>query len=118
MEEKIKLELISRFKAAREKASLQNKIIAGMEVNSIEMAVKHQFNRDMWELDDDNGRIRICDGDTPSIVVFNTVTYCVNSGRDGAYEFELSKQEFSDLKKIYFGNYEPDNVYLRRIKSI
>ncbi len=114
----MKLELIDRFKAAREKASLQNKIIAGMEVNSIELAVKHQFNRTMWELHDDNGIIRIVDGDSPRIVVFNTVVYCNHSGRKGTYEIEISKQEFSDLKKIYFGNCEPDNIYLRRIKAI
>jgi len=109
----MKLELIGRFKTARKKAALNEK-----EEQRIELAVKHQFNRDAWELDDDNGRIRICDGDSPSIIVFNTVQYCVDSGRDGTYEVEISKQEFSDLKKIYFGTHEPNNVYLRRIKAI
>lgn len=117
----MKSELIDRFKAAREKAVLnvkQEPRFSEYFENSIEMAVKHQFNRDMWELHDDNGIIRIVDGDTPRIVVFNTVKYCVASGHDGTYEVELSKQEFTDLKKIYFGKYEPDNVYLRRIKAI
>lgn len=106
-----KKELIERFIKARQEAS-------PAMLNSIGLSVRNQFMRDVWELCDDNGKTQIRGGNNPSIRRWNTIIYCENSGKNGFYEFKIAQDEYKELEKVYFGYFEPDYVYLRRIKSI
>lgn len=82
-----------------------------------EFAVKSQFNRRAWELDDLNGRIRIDASPLPVIKVWNTVGYALKNALDGTgtYEFSLLASEYLDLKRQFWGNYEPDKNYLKNM---
>lgn len=108
-----KEEAIKRFKDACSKSDLVE-VSSGDIINRRESAVKHQLARDVWEVDDDNGRIRICENPL-MIVVFNTVDYVKKMGyKSEPFKSEISQQEYNELKAIYFGDFKEDKEYLEK----
>jgi hypothetical protein len=112
-----KQEAIKRFKDACNKSDLV-KVSSGDVINRRESAVKHQFARDVWDVNDDNGRIRICENPL-MIVVFNTVKYVKKMGyKSEPFKSEISQKEYDELKAIYFGDFKEDKEYLEKWKKI
>jgi len=108
-----KEEAIQRFKdviRVLDTVTLSN----GEIIDRRESAVKHQYTRDVFEVDDDKGRIRIY-GETLIIVVFHTVSYAKSIGSTSTFESKISKEEYYELKKIYFGNFKEDKEYLKKL---
>lgn len=107
-----KSEAIQRFKDACKVPDLIT-VSSGDVINRRESAVKHQFARDVWEIDDDKGRIRICE--TPlMIVVFHTVNYAKKMGYKEPFKIEISKDEYEELKSAYFGTFKEDKEYQKK----
>jgi len=78
-----------------------------------ELAVKTQFNRDVWEVYSSIGKIRIVKSDgypKYSIEVFGyTVAHA---------EYPISEQQYNELKDLYFGEFKPNEQYLKTLNSI
>jgi len=72
------------------------------------IAVGTQFQRSVWDIDNDSiGRIRIADArENPVIIAFVLIDseYKANTDNGGAYEFDISKDEYDELKKLYFAD--------------
>jgi len=76
-----------------------------------QVSVETQFNRDVWEVYSSIGKVRIRKDDTKYYIeIFG---YSVNH-----VEYSISKQQYNELKDIYFGEFKPNNKYLKTLNSI
>ncbi len=78
-------------------------------------AVKAQYQRHAWEVDDKMGRIRICNykGEAPYIIVFHSIIAMQEHKYDnGTEQIELTVEDYEKLEKEYFNGWKPDYEYL------
>lgn len=82
-----------------------------------DISVSSQFQRNIWEIDSDSlGLIKIEEiGVGYFITLFPLVGNAFNL-KDKVI-FEISKEEFEDLKRLYFGKFREDKRYLKRIND-
>jgi hypothetical protein len=80
-------------------------------------SVSSQFQRNVWEIDNDSlGLIRIEDiGVECSITLFPFIDNIFHL--KGKTIFKISKEEFEDLKKLYFGDFRENECYLKKIND-
>jgi hypothetical protein len=80
-------------------------------------AVKHQFQRNIWEVDSVYfGKIRIENSSAKcQITLFPKIGYYKTQNKE---VFQLTKQEYQKLKKIYFGKIEYDKDYFDKIDEL
>src|SRR4051812_20925726 len=69
------------------------------------MAVETQLQRDIWELDSYVfGKLRIeFRNGSSKITLFRLLNRLEKPNDSGAHEFEITQEEYEELKKIYFG---------------
>ncbi len=74
-------------------------------------AVESQLNRFEWNIDDGDGDIKIS-----MITKKIGIEFWLNAWfwNTGAYGQEITEEEFHELRKMYFGNYVPDQEYLKK----
>jgi len=113
---KLKEEAIRRFK---------NACIHPNNVSNRMVAIGKQFNRKMWELPTYtnnimSGLIRIEDDLKTKIIVYNVHGHpeLNNYNQDKHYERILTKDEYIELEKSFFGNFTPDYYYLEKIGAL
>ncbi len=85
------------------------------------MAVNAQYNRAVWEIHGKGGLIRIACYDAPnySMIIFHTVdSVKANNLKLGEQHFDLTWQEYDELRDAYFGDFKPDVPYLQRIGAL
>lgn len=82
-----------------------------------DMSVSSQFQRNIWEIDNDSlGLIRIEEiGVKCFIILFPLISNAFNL--TDKVIFEIPKEEFEDLKRLYFGKFIEDKPYLKRING-
>jgi len=72
------------------------------------IAVAYQFQRNVWEVNDHRGLIRIVGcGNNSKIIVWNVLPKPV-------FEAEITKDIFDELEKLFKGYFEEDTEYLKR----
>lgn len=104
----LKEEAMQRFKRAC--ASLANH-------RKREMAVATQYSRNIWELHDSDGLIKIKNENPPTIAVYRTCGYVEanNYTVDNMYTRILTQQEYEELESLFFGHYSADSDYLQKL---
>lgn len=80
------------------------------------IAVKTQFQRNIWEIFNENfGLVRIREGyPIPIIMVYPLLKNGFPEKGKMPYEFELTKEEYNELKDLYFGDLKEDTEYFKR----
>ena len=114
-----KEDAIKRFKDACNNR-LNNDPI-GMDGKSFrQSAVETQFNRNVWQLTDEDGMIRITHHarSTPDITIFHSAEYAKKNNTPATFTSPLLPTEYSELQALFFGNYKPDAEYLKKLKSL
>ncbi len=82
-------------------------------------AVGSQFMRNLWEIPDQDGLIRIHfenrqNSNEGTIEVFNTIEYVKMHGKQYAHQlFLITVDEYYLLKKKYFGSFVANKQYLK-----
>lgn len=82
------------------------------------IAVKYQFQRNIWEVHNDwLGLIRIEDKINRCEIRLFPLT---KNGFHLKIEtvFEITKNEFEELRKLYFGDFKEDKNYLKKINKL
>jgi hypothetical protein len=81
------------------------------------LAVESQYNREAWEIYHKDGLIRIT-----TLPVFQILIWPVFNKqeapageRNSARSFQLYEREYLSLKAIYFGRFQPDEKYLKKL---
>ena len=80
-------------------------------------AVEHQFHRRIWQFDDLKvGRIWLqhAENDKFFILVFHLVGH----GYGVPSVFEISEQEYNELKSLFFGDFKEDTEYLKKLNNL
>ncbi len=82
-----------------------------------EASVKYQFQRTVWEFDHYlTGKIRIELGfKNAKITLFHVLD--VRKREFNVDSFEISNDEYEELKKMYFGNFQEDTEYLKNLNN-
>ncbi len=114
-----KQDVIKRFKDLCTNPDFR--LFGGELVSSREIAVKTQYNRAVWEIGDDRGLIRISCNNAPvySMVIFHTIKSVKAQGLiNGTQEYQITWQEYDELRDAYFGNFYPDVPYLQSIGAL
>lgn len=79
------------------------------------IAVGSQYNRNVWEINNRHiGLIRIGNDTPPSITIFVLIEseYKANSSNGGAYKFDISIEEYDELKDLYFADIKESDYLL------
>lgn len=83
------------------------------------VCVESQFRRNTWEIDDENARLRISNQVAETkIFVFPTVTYANKNKFYSSSEFNITSNEYKELKDLFFGKFVPSTEYLKFIGAI
>ena len=84
-----------------------------------ELAVITQHDRDVWEVSDANGQLVIMTYDNKYLIVaMNNPRYTkINKASWDETEYDITKRQYNELKKIFFGIYKPNFHSLKETGS-
>lgn len=81
------------------------------------IAVKYQFQRNIWELHNDwIGLIRIEDRINECLIRLFPIMK--NGFHSKEIIFQISRNEFEELRDLYFGDFKEDKNYLKKINKL
>ncbi len=103
--------MIRQFKDAVNN-SINNEPTGAIGKGRRQVSVETQYNRDVWELYDSIGKVRIRKDsiDEYYIEIFG---YSVAHA-----EYPISEKQYNELRDLYFGEFKPNKKYLKTINSI
>lgn len=106
----VKNEIITAFKNSC--VSLDPKLFTKRRIS-----VKHQFQRNIWEIDTVYGLVRIMDRiSNYYITLFPLLENGFHLKKETV--FEITKNEYDELEKLYFGEIKEDEKYFKRINKM
>lgn len=79
-------------------------------------AVKHQFQRYIWDISTIYGLVRITSTEPQNKIIL----FPFNNDKlfKEVIEFPISDDLYEELRKIYFGKFEEDKEYFKRIEEL
>ncbi|HMZ95351.1 MAG TPA: hypothetical protein PLD56_12595 [Chitinophagales bacterium] len=81
------------------------------------ISVKYQFQRNIWEIDTIYGLVRIEDEvKRHSLKLFPLLGNGFHLKKETV--FEITKNEYDELRKLYFGEFKEDKNYLNKYYGI
>jgi hypothetical protein len=81
------------------------------------ISVKYQFQRNIWEIDTIYGLARIEDRiNLCTMTLFPLLENGFHLKKETV--FEITKNEFEELRKLYFGNFKEDTEYFERVNKL
>lgn len=81
------------------------------------ISVKYQFQRNIWEIDTIYGLVRIEDEvKRHSLKLFPLLANGFHLKKETV--FEITKNEYDELRKLYFGEFKEDKNYLNKYYGI
>lgn len=80
------------------------------------VAVNSQSQRNVWELPDEDGLIRIENFDSsPKITVFHAIEYAKENNYGYTFEGELTSEEYNQLVILFFGEYADGGKHFKKL---
>ena len=81
------------------------------------ISVKYQFQRNIWEIDTIYGLARIDDRiNSCTMTLFPSLENGFHLKKETV--FEITKNEFKELRELYFGNFKEDTEYFERVNKL
>ena len=103
----LKNEIITAFKNSC--VLLEPKLVMKRSIS-----VKYQFQRNIWEIDTIYGLVRIEDRiNQYTMTLFPLLENGFHLRKETV--IEITKYEFDEMRKLYFGNFKEDKAYFRRV---
>ena len=81
------------------------------------ISVKYQFQRNVWEIETIYGLARIEDRiNSCTMTLFPLLENGFHLKKETV--FEITKNEFEELRELYFGEFKEDKKYFKRINKM